>query len=181
MLLGTDGKLVMSQSQGNFIALDDSSKDKFGKLMSIPDSAIEMYANALSRYSRDELQALFSRLDSGENPRNIKMELAHHIVSNFDGVEAANQARIDFKEVFQNKGLPTDIPKFVATSSQTILEVLQLSNLVTSGSEARRMVDQGAVKIHDGEKITDLGFTFDSGFSGVLQVGKRKFLNLSVE
>jgi tyrosyl-tRNA synthetase len=133
MLLGTDGKLLMSQSQGNFIALDDTSKDKFGKLMSIPDSAIEMYANALSRYSREELQAMFSRLDAGENPRNIKMELAHHIVTNFDGEAAANQAREDFKEVFQNKGLPTDIPKFVASSTQTVLEILQLSNLVSSG------------------------------------------------
>ena len=181
MLLGTDGKLLMSQSQGNFIALDDSSKDKFGKLMSIPDSAIEMYANALSRYSRDELKALFARLDSGENPRNIKMELAHHIVTNFDGVAAANQSREDFKEVFQNKGLPTDIPKFAATSQQTVLEILQLSNLVSSGSEARRMIAQGAVKLHEGDKIQDLAHTFESGFVGVLQVGKRKFLNLSVE
>ncbi len=181
MLLGTDGKLLMSQSQGNYIAMDDTVDDKFGKLMSIPDSAIQTYANALSRYSRKELQALFSRLDAGENPRNVKMDLAEHIVANFHGEKAAQKARAGFKEIFQNKGLPEDMPKFVAKPEHTILEILQLSSLVTSGSQARRLIAQGAVKVYEGDKIMDVSMSFKAGQKLVLQVGKLKFLDLTIE
>ena len=181
MLVGTDGKLLMSQSQGNYIAMDDTAEDKFGKLMSIPDHLIEKYVNALSRYSRKELQALLSRLDAGENPRNVKMDLAEHIVTNFNGEQAAKKAREGFKEVFQNKGLPNDIPKFVAKPEHTILEILQLSSLVTSGSQARRLISQGAVKVYEGDKILDISMTFKVGQQLVLQVGKLKFLDLTIE
>ncbi len=181
LLLGTCGKEKMSQSLGNYISLADTARDKFGKLMSVPDSMIEVYAETVSRYDRVQLDKLRVDLRSAEvNPRDLKKALALHIVANYDGEEAAADAAEHFESVFQKGNVPDDMKKFPASSSQTIIEILQLANMVSSSSEARRLIAQGAVKFED-QKIESLEHTFESGSSGVLRVGKRKFLELIIE
>jgi len=180
LLIGTCGKEKMSQSLGNYISLSDSARDKFGKLMSIPDHMIEVYATSVSRYTQDELDQLRLDLSSNKNPRDLKKTLATHIVSNYDGEDAAIDAAEHFESVFQKGNVPDDIKKFPATSSQTIIEILQLANLVSSSSEARRLISQGAVKFDD-IKIESIDHTFDSPLDGVLKVGKRKYIQLIVE
>lgn len=180
LLIGTCGKEKMSQSLGNYISLSDSARDKFGKLMSIPDHMIEVYATSVSRYTQDELDQLRLDLASNINPRDLKKALAMHIVSNYDGEDAAIDAANNFESVFQKGNVPDDIKKFPATSSQTIIEILQLANLVSSSSEARRLISQGAVKFDD-KKIDSIDYTFDAPLDGVLKVGKRKFIQLIVE
>lgn len=180
LLIGTCGKEKMSQSLGNYISLSDSARDKFGKLMSIPDHMIEVYATSVSRYTQVELDQLKIDLASNKNPRDLKKALAVHIVSNYDGEDAAIDAAEHFESVFQKGNVPDDIKKFPATSSQTIIEILQLANLVSSSSEARRLIEQGAVKLDD-ERIESIDHTFDAPLDGVLKVGKRKFIQLIVE
>lgn len=180
LLIGTCGKEKMSQSLGNYISLSDSARDKFGKLMSIPDHMIEVYATSVSRYTQVELDQLKLDLASNKNPRDLKKALAVHIVSNYDGEDAAIDAAEHFESVFQKGNVPDDIKKFPATSSQTIIEILQLANLVSSSSEARRLIEQGAVKLDD-ERIESIDHTFDAPLDGVLKVGKRKFIQLIVE
>lgn len=181
LLLGTCGKEKMSQSLGNYISLADTARNKFGKLMSIPDSMIEVYAETVSRYDREQLDALRVDLRSSEvNPRDLKKALALHIVTNYDGEDAAIDAAEHFESVFQKGNVPDDMKKFPANSSQTIIEILQLANMVSSSSEARRLIAQGAVKFAD-QKIESIDHTFESGVIGVLRVGKRKFLELIIE
>lgn len=180
LLIGTCGKEKMSQSLGNYISLSDSARDKFGKLMSIPDHMIEVYATSVSRYTQDELDQLRLDLASNKNPRDLKKALAMHIVSNYDGEDAAVDAAGHFESVFQKGNVPDDIKKFPATRSQTIIEILQLANLVSSSSEARRLISQGAVKFDD-IKIESIDHTFNAPLEGVLKVGKRKFIQLIVE
>ena len=149
--------------------------------MSIPDSMIEVYAETVSRYDREQLDALRVALRSSDvNPRDLKKALALHIVTNYDGEDAAVDAADHFESVFQKGNVPDDMKKFPANSSQTIIEILQLANMVSSSSEARRLIDQGAVKFAD-QKIESIDHTFESGVVGVLKVGKRKFLELIIE
>ncbi|MGC6434179.1 MAG: tyrosine--tRNA ligase [Crocinitomicaceae bacterium] len=181
LLVGTDGTKKMSQSLGNYIAFSDTANDKYGKLMSIPDHLILTYAESLSRFSKIELENLRQRFASGTNPRDLKAELALHIVGNFDGEENAKLAAEHFKTVFKDKKLPDDIDSIVVDESKTVLEIMMLKNLISSNSEGRRLIEQGGVSIFEGEKINSHEHTFKTGFSGVLKVGKRKFLKIVVE
>ena len=181
LLIGTDGTQKMSQSLGNYVAFSDSANDKFGKLMSMPDELIMTYAESVSRFTKTELENLRERLTSGTNPRDLKVELALHIVANYDGEDAAKAASQHFETVFKKKELPEDIDSIVVDETKTVLEIMNLKNLVSSNSEGRRLIEQGGVSIYEGEKIESHEHTFKTGFSGVLKVGKRKFLKIVVE
>ena len=176
VLEGTDGKEKMSKSLGNFIAISDSPREMFGKTMSIPDELIIKYFELTTDYSQKDIEQVKKSLAAGENPRNAKLDLARNLVNIYHGAEAASVAQREFLEMFQKKGLPEDMPQFNFEGSKGILDILFESKVLSSKSEARRMISQNAVSI-DGEKITDPNLALSCN-QQVIKVGKRKFLKL---
>lgn len=176
LLVGTDGVAKMSQSLGNYIGFDDDPNDKFGKVMSIPDETIMTYFEVCTRVSIDELSAISEELKSGVNPRDIKFRLAHEIVTIYDGEDAARSAREHFETVFQKKEVPDEVAEYKISGSSLVIDVMVDSGLASSKSEARRLVEQGGVKV-DGEKVDSIEFEFGDS-EAMLQVGKRKFLRV---
>jgi len=178
ILEGLDGVQKMSKSLGNYIAINDSPVDMFGKIMSISDELMWRYFELLSFKSITEINTFKEQMNNGQNPRDIKFELAMEIVGRFHTPEDGMAARDDFINRFRKGAMPEDIPEIkmdvLDSDGYGIATLLKEVGLVSSTSEAFRMIKQGAVKL-DGEKIKDKTISFESGFSGVLQVGKRRF------
>lgn len=176
ILPGTDGVQRMSKSTGNIVPINSGAEDMFGKVMSIPDDAMETYFRLVSRYTPVQIDELVAKVASGEmHPRDAKMELGREIVSIFYGEDAAQPAQDAFIALFQKKDVPDDMPEYALQDGQTVLDVMIAAKMVQSKSQGRRMVDQGAVKL-DGEKLERAGDPFPG--AGVFQVGKRKFLRV---
>ncbi len=177
ILPGTDGVVRMSKSLGNHIPLLSTPEDMYGKVMSLPDAAMSQYFRLVTRWSPAEIDVLENGLEQGNlHPRDVKMKLAHEIVSIFYGSEAAAEAQQAFVRVFQQGGLPEEMPDYSLLPGQSLLDVLVDSKLVSSNSEGRRMVDQKAVRL-DGETLVDASKPFPH--PGVLQVGKRRYLRVT--
>src|SRR3990167_5577341 len=147
-LMGTDGR-KMSKSWGNAIWLDDSPQDMFTKIMAINDDLIIQYFTLATRVSNEEIEKYEQRLKSGENPIDIKKELARIIVSELYSKEEAQNAQEYFERTVQKKELPEDIPVFEMTANEhlVITDLLVRAGLVGSKSEAKRFVEQGAVEV----------------------------------
>ncbi len=176
ILPGTDGVVRMSKSLGNHIPLLSTPEDMYGKVMSLPDMAMSQYFRLVTRWSPSEIDVLENGLEQGDlHPRDVKMKLAHEIVSIFYGDEAANGAQQAFVRVFQQGDLPEEMPEYALLPGQTLLDVLVTSELVSSKSEGRRMIDQKAVRL-DGITLEDPSQPFPH--PGVLQVGKRRYLRV---
>ncbi len=176
ILPGTDGEVKMSKSLGNHIPLLSTPEDMYGKVMSVPDKAMGLYFRLVTRWTPPEIEEIEAGMASGQlHPRDIKMKLAHEIVSIFQSEQAAERAQEAFVRVFQRGNLPTDMPEFSLQDGQTVLDVLVAGNLVSSKSDGRRMIDQQGVRL-DGEVLTDPNQPLTQ--PGVLQVGKRKYLRL---
>ncbi len=176
ILPGTDGEVKMSKSLGNHIPLLSTPEDMYGKVMSVPDKAMGLYFRLVTRWTPPEIEEIESGMASGQlHPRDIKMKLAHEIVSIFQSEQAAERAQEAFVRVFQRGNLPTYMPEFSLQDGQTVLDVLVAGNLVSSKSDGRRMIDQQGVRL-DGEILTDPNQPLTQ--PGVLQVGKRKYLRL---
>ncbi len=178
ILEGLDGVQKMSKSLGNYVGITDEPEGMFGKLMSVSDALMWRYFELLSDRTAAELDALHRSVsEDGANPRDIKHVLAHELVARFWGGPAADKARRAFVARFQLRQIPRDLPEQVVTMDQsnppTLAQVLKASGLVTSTSEALRMIDQGAVKM-DGERAGDGRAEFPRGQACVLQVGKRR-------
>ncbi|NNE04725.1 MAG: tyrosine--tRNA ligase [Xanthomonadales bacterium] len=183
LLEGLDGVQKMSKSLDNYVGITDAPDDMFGKLMSISDELMWRYFNLLSFRSNEELAELRSRVEQGANPRDIKFLLCEEIIERFHDRDAALAARETFIARFREGAMPDDIPvRKLETQGQGIGIAAALSQcgLTASNSEAFRMIQQGGVRI-DGEKIEDRSLVLEAGFSGVLQVGKRKFCEAHVE
>ncbi|MGV6815704.1 MAG: tyrosine--tRNA ligase [Thiotrichales bacterium] len=177
LLEGLDGVQKMSKSLGNYIGIKESPDDMFGKLMSVSDELMWRYFDLLSFRKSEELQQLKQSVAAGANPRDIKFELAIELVDRFHGNGAGIAAKQEFISRFQKGALPADIPEVQIPTEVDgigIARLLKEAALVSSTSEAFRMIKQGAVKV-DGQRITDRSTFFDAGQSLVLQVGKRKF------
>lgn len=175
ILPGTDGSEKMSKSIGNHVPITTTPGDMFGKIMSIPDDSMPIYMRLVTRWSPEKIQETEKQLNNGKlHPRDAKMDLAFEVTSAFYGDDAAQSAKNDFVQQFQKGGIPDDIDEYVIKSDASCLFILVDSNMVSSNSEARRMVKQNAVKL-DGETITDWNMALKPG---VLQVGKRKFRKL---
>ncbi|MBI3943993.1 MAG: tyrosine--tRNA ligase [Chloroflexi bacterium] len=175
ILPGTDGVIKMSKSLGNHIPILSSPEDMYGKVMSIPDSAIEIYFQLVTRYAPAQIEAIVHGLRSEKlHPRDAKMELAREIVSIFHGADAAVGAEEHFKRVFQEHELPTDIEIREINEPTPIVDYMYTAGTASSMSEARRLIDQGAVRLN-GETIKNGNFIVVPGKNSVLQVGKRKF------
>lgn len=175
LLEGTDGIKKMSKSYPEHcISINEDPKNMFGKLMSIPDNLIMRYYTLLTDVSEDELKEIETRLKTGENPRDIKLKLAYTITEEYCGREGAEFGKSEFINVVSNKGIPQDISER-KIESENILDLLVKLSFVQSRGEAKRLIQGGGVKF-EGEKISDLNYTFEK--EGVLQAGKRNFIKL---
>ena len=183
LLEGLDGVQKMSKSLDNYVGITEAPDDMFGKLMSISDEMMWRYFDLLSFKSNDELAALKQRVEDGANPRDIKFLLCEEIVERFHDREAAVKARETFIARFRGGAMPDDIPEKTLQAGENgvgIASALTQCGLTSSNSEAFRMIKQGGVRI-DGEKVSDRSLYLQSGFNGVLQVGKLKFCKAHVE
>lgn len=182
LLEGLDGVEKMSKSKGNYIGITDAPGDMFGKIMSISDDLMWRYFEVLSFRSLADIKALRKAVDDGMNPRDTKFELGLEIVARFHSEAAAQEAKQEFVSRFQQGAMPDEIPDVeLACSNGTmgIAHLLKGADLVTSTSDAFRMIKQGAVRI-DGERIEDRSLEISAGTTHVFQVGKRKFARVSL-
>ena len=183
LLEGLDGVQKMSKSLGNYVGITEPPGEMFGKLMSISDELMWRYFDLLSFRSNQEIADLKADAVAGRNPRDIKFLLCEELIERFHSREDAVAAREEFISRFQQGQMPEDIPRqLIHTGGEGIGIAAALSQceLTTSNSEAFRLIQQGGVKI-DGEKVSDRTLRLEPGFTGILQVGKRKFCNVTVE
>lgn len=176
LLEGTDGVQKMSKSLGNYIGVDESATEIFGKLMSISDSLMWRYFELLSFRSNQDIEHLKASVAEGANPRDIKFELAVEIVTRFHDAGAAEAAKAEFIQRFRRNELPEDLVVVDIACSQDgmqIAYVLKEAGLTTSTGEGLRMLKQGAVKV-DQQKTQDRELRLAAGGEYVVQVGKRK-------
>ncbi|MDP6104534.1 MAG: tyrosine--tRNA ligase [Gammaproteobacteria bacterium] len=178
ILEGLDGVQKMSKSLNNYIAIDDTPDEMFGKIMSISDDLMWRYLELLSFESLDTIELWKKEVSDGENPRNIKFRLANEIITRFHDSDSAIQAQQNFTNRFAKNQIPDDMPEFNFNSGAKIANLLKDAGLVSSTSEAFRMIKQGAAKMN-GEKISDKDLTPEPG-EAVYQVGKRKFARITI-
>jgi tyrosyl-tRNA synthetase len=178
ILVGTDGYLRMSKTTGNYIGIDEPPEEMYGKVMSLPDHVMLDYFTLVTRYTPDRIAPIRKGLDEESlHPRDVKMELAREIVSIFHGDEAAQAAEEHFRTVFQEGDLPPDMPAYELEAPTNIVDLLAACGLTSSKGEARRLIQQGGVRL-DGEKVQSIDDTVTIETEGVLQVGKRRFVKL---
>jgi len=179
LLEGLDGVQKMSKSLGNYIGIDEEPKEMYGKAMSIPDELMMRYFMLVTDMPIEEQEDMEKRLESGElHPRDAKMQLARTIVRLYHGEEAALEAEEEFKRVFQQRAMPTDIPEYAMDAPTEPIFVPQFctdAGLTASNGEARRSIKAGAFKVN-GEKYTEENLTLEDGM--IVQVGKRKFVKI---
>ncbi len=183
ILEGLDGVQKMSKSLNNYIGIDEAPDEMFGKIMSISDELMWRYFELLSFLPEAEIEKFKQDVEEGINPRDIKFVLAEELIERFHDKKAATQARENFIARFQKGAMPDEIEeKTLATSDGTlgIANLLKEAGLVSSTSEAFRMIKQGAVKI-DGEKVEDKGLQLQKGSQHVYQVGKRRFARVTLD
>ncbi|MFV1982610.1 MAG: tyrosine--tRNA ligase [Thiohalomonadales bacterium] len=183
LLEGLDGVQKMSKSLGNYIGINEPPKEMFGKLMSISDDLMWRYFELLSFKSEDEIVGFKTEIENGCNPRDIKFRLAEEIVERFHGAGSGDLAKQQFIKQFQAGAIPDDINDITLISEAgfiPIANVLNDAKLTSSTSESLRMLKQGAVKI-DGTKVVNLKLKIESGTSQVFQVGKRRFMKITIQ
>jgi len=175
ILMGTDGVNKMSKSLNNYIAVFDTPNEKFGKVMSIPDSLIVNYYNYATTLHPDEIAKIKTELESGINPMVLKKRLGREIVRLYHGEEASLEAQEAFERQFSQKEIPEDIPDFAVNEPAVkLLKILTESGLCETNSEAKRLIMQGGVSI-DGKKITEFDAEIVVADGMVIKCGKRKF------
>ena len=182
LLEGLDGVNKMSKSLGNYVGISEPSREIFGKLMSITDDLMWRYYDLLSFRSAEEIARLRREVGEGRNPRDVKVMFAQEIVTRFHGAAAAVDALAYFEARFKQGAIPDDIAEVALAGVDgglPIVQVLRQAGLTASTSEAMRMIAQGGVKA-DGEKVSDKDVLIPSGASLVLQVGKRKFVRVTI-
>jgi len=183
LLEGLDGVQKMSKSLNNYIGITDSPTEMFGKIMSISDELMWRYYELLSFKALDVIEGYKAKIADGANPRDVKIDLAKEIIARFHDEDAAQAAHQEFINRFQKGAMPDDIPEvtLVAENGEfPIANLLKDAGLVSSTSDAMRMIKQGAAKI-EGEKITDNKLRIAAGTTTIYQVGKRKFAKVTVQ
>ena len=178
ILEGLDGVQKMSKSLDNYIGVDDDPDSMFGKIMSISDDLMWRYLELLSFESLETIESWKKEVENGENPRNIKFRLAEEIITRYHDNKQAQKAQQNFIDRFAKNQIPEEMDEFTFSKGIKVANLLKDSNLVSSTSEAYRMIKQGAVKM-DGEKVNDKELTLNEGTS-VYQVGKRKFARVTI-
>lgn len=179
LLVGTDGSQKMSQSLGNYVGVEDDPADMFGKTMSIPDKAMGEWFRLAADYDEDAVVKIESGIETGEiHPNEAKRHLARSVVTLYWGEEAASEAEAGFDQVFKEGGIPEDIIEVTLPQDDPVsMPALIRDTFDMSGSEARRMISQGAVRV-DGDVISDQELERRSLGGKILRVGKRRFARL---
>ena len=175
----------MSKSLDNYIGVEESPEDMFGKIMSLPDEQIIPYLEYLTDIPINEIEELKRNLlNNSINPMEIKKDLAHHLTTDFHNIDLANYARDNFERVVQGRGLPQDIPGYsISNTTQQIHLLLKDAGIVSSNGEAKRLINQNAVEIipNSGSsysvdpEMNEL--TLSPG--DVIKIGKRRFIRLT--
>ena len=179
LIEGTDGIEKMSKSYDNHIGITDSADDIYGKTLSIPDNMIEKYFMLAANYDDSSMDKVKKSLsDSKINPRDIKRELARKIVEVYYSEDLAKKAEDNFDKIFIKKDIPDDMPQMKLDEDMPLVDILLLYELVSSKSEARRLIDQGAVRIND-QKCMDRDHIIIGDEPLVIKVGKRRFLKVN--
>lgn len=182
LLVGTDGVEKMSKSYDNYIGINDSPKDIYGRTLSIPDNLIYTYFELATDVSNEELNKIKEDLSNQQvNPRDIKRALARKLVEMYHSKQAAIDAENEFDNIFVKKGLPDEIPEFQFEDGMNEIDILDLIvkvGFAPSKGEARRLVTQGGVTIN-GEKISDFKAIINLGNEFILKVGKRNFIKIT--
>ncbi|MFD1885285.1 tyrosine--tRNA ligase [Paenibacillus wenxiniae] len=186
LIEGLDGVQKMSKSLGNYIGIDEQPNEIYGKAMSIPDELMAKYYELATDINNDDLATLKQGLENGSvHPRDAKMNLAYTFVRMYHGVEAAEAAKNHFVTVFQQRALPDDIQEFVIEPSQLengtigVIDLVSLLGFAASKSEARRSIQQGALKVNE-QKLDDVNAAIEPKDGDIVQVGKRKFAKLKL-
>ncbi|MGC2088711.1 MAG: tyrosine--tRNA ligase [Candidatus Acidiferrales bacterium] len=185
ILVGLDGVKKMSKSLGNYVGITESPQQMFGKLMSISDDLMWSYYELLTDFEERVIVRLREEVRTGVlHPMDAKMQLAHTIIANFHGEEAARAARDEFQRVFRDREAPEEVPqKNLARSGLTRVSTLVfISDLAASRAEAERLIKQGAIEI-DGQRVDNVRAELDLSKpnSFLLRAGKKKFLRVIVE
>ena len=183
ILEGTDGIEKMSKSLGNYIAITDTPREMFGKVMSIPDTMITRYLQYAANANEAEVKAMSEGLaNDAIHPRTAKVETAMRTVALYHGEEAGKAAFEEFERIFVKKDVPDEIEERIITELGTnplVVDILAHTGMVASKGEARRLIQGGGASI-DGEKVRDINDTIDLTSPRILKAGKRKFLKLWV-
>lgn len=179
LLEGLDGVNKMSKSLNNYIGIDEPPNEMFGKIMSISDELMWRYYELLTDLTTSEITNLRAEIAAGKNPRDLKVGLAKLIIKDFHSEAEALHAEEEFTRRFVQKEIPDDIElKELSSGSYKLTELLTAVGLVASKAEAKRLVEQGGVRIN-GEKATNASADISiSSDELVFQVGKRKFMKI---
>jgi len=184
ILVGLDGERKMSKSLGNYVGITESPQEMFGKLMSISDELMWSYMELLTdRAPGDIAQFRKQVADGARHPMEVKIALAQEIIAGFHGKDAATHAADEFRQVFQKRGAPSDVPeKKLKAGARQLHALLTETSLAPSRSEAERLIKQGGVEI-DGERVEDVKreVNLSAGKEILLRAGKKKFLKLIAE
>lgn len=185
ILEGLDGVQKMSKSLDNYIGIEDSPRDMFGKCMRVSDELMIRYYSLLTDKTEAECVKMSADIKSGAlHPRDAKVALAQFIVARFYDQDTAEKALKEFQEIFVNKGQPNEIPeKTLSAGGETpLVNLMKDLEMVASNGEARRLIKGGGVKL-DGEKVTDEKQLVNlvAGLNTVIRAGKKKFVRLIVE
>jgi len=179
LLVGTDGVQKMSQSLANYVGITDERNDMFGKVMSIPDHLMESWFTLATSVPAKEVSSLIKDLERGSiHPSQLKRRLARSIVEEYHP-GGGGEAEIAFDRIFKQHQVPDEVPEATLPGDEDVFlpAILSAAGLVKSNGEARRLIDQGAVKINR-EPISTTNMSRGDLIGVVLQVGKRRFLRL---
>lgn len=182
LLEGLDGVKKMSKSLGNYVALEDSPDDMFGKIMSISDDLMWRYFSLLSFKSSEEISNLKEEVKEGANPRDIKFLLAEEIVERFNK-GLGSKSKENFINRFQKGNISQELDEInfeISENSELLTRVLKESELLKSTSDAIRMIKQGAIKVND-ERVSDPKFLLKKGSSNLVLVGKKKAARINIK
>tara|TARA_B110000116_G_scaffold43153_1_gene35646 strand:+ start:6138 stop:7346 length:1209 start_codon:yes stop_codon:yes gene_type:complete len=176
ILVGTDGKVKMSKSVGNTIGLQDSPNDMFGKVMSLPDQALDLYARLVTNLHPTEVNMLLKNIEEKKvSPIEAKKKIAAEVVTLIYSLDEAIAAEKYFENTFQKKQEPVDdAPEYALPEDKRLISVI-MESMNYSGGEARRMVNQGAVKIND-QKAQDINHILSDG--DFIKIGRHTFLRI---
>lgn len=183
LIEGLDGIEKMSKSKNNYIGIDDDPIQMYGKTMSLPDELITKYLDLVTDLPLEEKEKIRRHLQEGKlHPRDAKMLLAKTIVRIYHGMQKSEKAETNFKAVFQNKALPESIPtvNWSGDKQIPIVDLLIQLSLQKSKSEARKMIQNGGVRLNQ-EKVEDINFIVTIEERLILQIGKRKYIQISCE
>ena len=182
LLEGLDGVNKMSKSLGNYIGINEPAKEIFGKVMSVSDVLMYRYYELVSVVTLDELQKIKDDIGSGTlHPMEAKKRLATELVDRFCGAGEGDTVRVEFERVFSNKNMPDDIPVVEVSwegEKMKLAKIIAQAGVAKSNSEARRLIQQGAVEV-DGTPIKDIDAELPASREYTLKIGKKRFVRVA--